>query len=238
MGGFVAPIAQWEYLEPKFNEILSGYGVRVLHAKEFEGTKDAFRRWSKIRKRTLAQELFGAASGRMFGLSVAVPRPEVVDWKRESGRLSQMSPLGICFASIMMKILTDSRTAELAKKDGLAFLVESGNKNNSEIEKYFHKMAKHPTFGGTLKSISFIAKNSCRVIQIADFFAYYSRRYLRARFSGRLSLPMSPYLEIIRKNVLIWHWVGRGAPEILDLSIDDVSNLNELMVSLKDAKPL
>jgi len=80
----------------------------------------------------------------------------------------------------------DSRTADRAKKDGVAFLVESGNTNNSEIEQYFHKMAKQSAFEGALRSISFIAKNSCRAIQIADFFAYYSRRYLRdhARFSG------------------------------------------------------
>ncbi len=239
MGGFIAPTAQWEYLEPKFDEILNAFEVDVLHAKEFNATKPPFGGWSKIKKRTLAKELFGVAAGRMFGLSVAVPRPEIVDWKRQSGRLQQMSPLGICFASIMMKILTDPRTEDRAKKDGVAFLVESGNTNNSEIEQYFHKMATQPAFSGSLRSIRFIAKNSCRAIQLADFFAYYSRRYLRdhARFSGRLRLPMGPYLEIINQQVTIWQWVGRGVPEILDLNIKNVSDVNALAASLKGAKP-
>ena len=240
MGGFVAPIEQWEYLEPRFDEILERYDVEILHAKEFNSTKDAFAGWSKIKKRTLTKELFGAAAGRMLGASVAVPKTEIVDWKRQSGRMQQMSPLGICFACIMMKILRDARTADRAKKDGVAFLIESGNKNNAEIEKYFHQMSKQPAFGGVLRSVEFVTKASCRAIQVADFFAYYSRRYLRdhARFSGRLKLPMAQYLEIIDRQVEIWQWVGHGAPQALNLNIKDVDDLDELYAGLMSARPV
>jgi hypothetical protein len=45
---------------------------------------------------------------------------------------------------------------------------------------------------------------------MADFFAYFSRRYMRDRdrFSGNIVLPMGPYLSTIREHVPIWQ---RGA---------------------------
>jgi L-ribulose-5-phosphate 3-epimerase UlaE len=66
------------------------------------------------------------------------------------------------------------------------FLVETGNNNNSEIGNFFHKMTKQPAFEGSLRSISFVTKDSCRAIQLADFFAFYSRRHMRNhhRFPG------------------------------------------------------
>jgi hypothetical protein len=39
MAGFVAYLDQWEYAEPKLDAILNGFGVPILHAREFEATK-------------------------------------------------------------------------------------------------------------------------------------------------------------------------------------------------------
>ena len=80
---------------------------------------------------------------------------------------------------IMTRIITDRQIAPLVDKHGISFLVESGNNNNSEIEQFFQRMSKQPAFGGALRSISFVAKNSCRAIQLADFFAFYGRRHMR-----------------------------------------------------------
>lgn len=53
----------------------------------------------------------------------------------------------------------------------------SGHKNNSEIEKRFHKASKSESYSGIARSITFASKHSCRAIQIADLSAFYSRRF-------------------------------------------------------------
>jgi hypothetical protein len=216
MAGFVAPTKTWKELEPELDSILSGHEIQILHAKEFQDTKPPFKGWNKVRKRSFADELFSASHGLLYGLSVTIGREKFNEAKLEnSAAFSSMSPIGVCFSSIMIRIVTDPQIGIAAKNDGVCFLIESGNKNNSEIEKHFHRMAKAPAFEGCLQSISFIPKSSCRAIQLADFIAFYSRRRMRnnARFDGKFILPPCPYLDIIHRHGPIWMQGGFGKPK-------------------------
>ncbi len=231
MAGFVAPMAQWEYLEPKFDEVLSAYDVPVLHAKEFHDTKGPFTKWSRVKKRSFAEELFSFTDGRMYGLSMTVRKNDFVQAQKKTGRFATMSSIGVCFASLMVRPLLDPLIAPLAKEMGVSFLIESGNKNNAEIKRYFHKMSKAETFEGLLRSISFIDKTSCRAIQVADFLAFHSRRYMRNhdRFSGKVALPTCAFLDIIENHVKLWQFGGFGTPQVTTGSVDkNVPNLDAL----------
>lgn len=106
----------------------------------------------------------------------------------------------------------DSQIGRVLLDEGVAFLVETGNKNNDELERFFAKMSKFENWRGCLRSLSFISKTNCRAIQIADFLAFYSRRHMREhdRFSGKFSLPMSAYLEIMQRHVPIRQWGAHG----------------------------
>jgi hypothetical protein len=128
----------------------------------------------------------------------------------------------------MTRIITDRQIAPLVDKHGISFLVESGNNNNSEIEQFFQRMSKQPAFGGALRSISFVAKNSCRAIQLADFFAFYSRRHMRNadRFSGQLYLPLIAYLQIIQERVPVWQDAAFNIPVDNLGRVEDIDGIN------------
>jgi len=228
MAGFLAALHLWEEMEPAFDEILGRYEVPVLHAKEFHDTDGCFKNWRKVKKRSFVEELFGAAHGKMLGLSVTARKKEFAQEKKRTGKVPNTSVYGVCFSAIMFRACFEPQMGEKVRKEGISFLVESGNKNNDELRGFFDQCAKHEKFGPFLKSLTFIPKKSCRAIQVADFFAFYSRRYMRNhdRFKGTLALPMESYLETIEKHVPIWqravHGFGldkpRGHVDTIDLT--------------------
>lgn len=176
MAGFIAPLAQWDVVEPATHEIMNRYEVPVFHAKEFHDTKPPFAKWSKIKKRTFVDEVFTAADGRIFGLSMTVRKSAHLA-AQSGGMLPSMSPYGVCFSALVLRAVLDPQVGPSVRKDGVSFLVESGNKNNAELEEMFHNFSTAPAFEGALRSLTFIPKGSCRAIQIADLFAFYSRRF-------------------------------------------------------------
>jgi hypothetical protein len=146
-----------------------------------------------------------------------------------------MSALCVCFSGIVMSIIGNQRLFSFAKANGLAFLIESGNTNNAGIEQFFDRMARHPAFEGSLRSISFVPKASCRAIQIADFFVFYSRRQMRnnLRFDGQLALPACPYIETMRKHVPLDQRGGIGDPAFLARN-QDFESFDELVALAKE----
>jgi hypothetical protein len=206
MAGFVAHSDSWEVVEAHLNKTMNEYQVPIFHAKEFHDTKKGFLGWSKIKKRTFAKELLADIKGKLFALSVTVRKKTFEQQKRDSGQFQNMSVYGLCFSNIVMKILMDPKIGPLVRKQGLSFLVEAGNNNNSEIEQSFHFASKHNAMEGALRSITFISKESCRAIQLADYWAFYSRRYMRDsdRFNGKLCLPMDFHLQNVHRNCQVW----------------------------------
>ncbi|MGB8605175.1 DUF3800 domain-containing protein [Bradyrhizobium sp.] len=234
LAGFAASKDNWEELEPRLDDVLNGYGVPVFHAKEFHDTKPPFKNWKRLKKRSFADELFATSHGQIYGLSTTINRKDFELAKKQQGGWDRMSAIGVCFSAIMTRIVTDPYIGIAVKTHGVSFLVESGNRNNAEIEQFFNRMAQHPTFEGALRSISFVSKDSCRAIQLADFFAFYSRRHMRnqARFSGKLALPACPFITTMEKHGPIWECGGFGAPKTteghLDKNLPDLAALTAL----------
>jgi hypothetical protein len=50
-------------------------------------------------------------------------------------------------------------------KEGVALILEDGQKNNAEAEQHFYRIRKEHQLEGVLKSLSFVPKNNCRAIQ-------------------------------------------------------------------------
>jgi hypothetical protein len=210
MGGFIAASEHWEALEPQFDEILNRYEVPIFHALRFHKSDGVFDGWSKIKKRSLVEELFSAAHGRMKGFCLAARKQGFESEKRETGRVASMSAYGVCFSALLIRSLMDPDIGPIARKSGVAFLVETGNPNNAEIERFFNQFSQRPEFEGALRSLTFIPKGHCRAIQIADFFAFYGRRHLQRhdRFDGKFVLPIEPYLAIMQDHVPTWEWMA------------------------------
>lgn len=132
LAGFVGTLSNWESLEPKLDAIMDRFGVPVFHTKEFQDTKPPFQGWSKIKKRNFAEEIFSIAHGHICGHSMTLRRRDFAQAQKEvPAAFGRMSPLCVCFSAIAMRIVTDPQTAHAVKTNGVSFLVESGNRNNS-----------------------------------------------------------------------------------------------------------
>jgi len=94
------------------------------------------------------------------------------------------SPYTFCFQVIVDWLLRDIRVGRAVHSEGLALVLECGHENNSQAEQEFYVVRKKYGLENVLRSISFVPKEHCRAIQLADLLAFYSRRdgvaYLRA----------------------------------------------------------
>lgn len=242
LGGFFAHMDQWEKAEPKLDAVMNSHGVKVFHAKQFHDTDPPFEGWSKVRKLSFTDEVFSASHLALAGISIGVEKEGLKRGKKlQPGAFDRMSPIGVAFASLMTRLLTNPAVAPAIKQQGISFLLETGNTNNSEIEQYFHRMAKMPVFEGTLRSISIVPKSHSRAIQLADFFVFYSRRNLRNkfRFNGKnIMLPACPYLETIHRHGPIFQDIAAGVPRSTGAAMGkDVRNLGDLAALTKKRFP-
>jgi uncharacterized protein DUF3800 len=238
LGGFVAHMNQWQIAEPKVDAVMNAHGVEVFHAKQFHDTDPPFEGWSKVRKLSFTEEVFSASRLALAGISIAVEKEGLNKGKKlQPGAFDRMSPIGVAFASLMTRLLTNEAMAVAIKQQGIAFLVESGNANSAEIEQYFHRMAKMPVFEGVLRSISMVPKSHSRAIQLADFFVFYSRRRLRNEFRfhrKNIVLPPCPYLEMIHRHGPIFQQIASGSPKSTGAIMGkDIKTLSDLAALTK-----
>jgi len=88
-----------------------------------------------------------------------------------------VTPYTFCANLIIDWLLTDIKAGRIANTEGTAFILERGHENNAEAELNFYNVRKLHKLESILQSISFIPKEECRAIQMADLFAFYSRRH-------------------------------------------------------------
>jgi hypothetical protein len=63
----------------------------------------------------------------------------------------------------------------------ISFVIEGGNKNDNNILNVFNAVRRKYKLENKLKSISFMNKDSSKALQLADFFAFFSRRVVRKK---------------------------------------------------------
>jgi hypothetical protein len=211
---------------------MNRHGVSVFHAKQLHDTDTPFKGWSKVRKLSFTEEVFAAAHGSLAGISIGVDKEGFKQGKaKQPGSFDRMSPIGVAFGTIMARLITHPSIAAAVRLNGISFLLENGNKNNAEIEQYFHRMAKLDLFEGVLRSITIIPKAHCRAIQLADFLVFYSRRLLRNdfRFAGKnVILPGCPYVETMRRHGPIHRQLAHGVPKSTGAYMgQDIKNLDD-----------
>lgn len=71
---------------------------------------------------------------------------------------------------------------EILGKNGveISFVIESGNKNDANLIRIFDFIREKYQLHDKLRSIIFSPKDSSRALQLADFFALYSRTHVEA----------------------------------------------------------
>jgi hypothetical protein len=101
-------------------------------------------------------------------------------------------------------------------QEGAAFILEDGHENNPEVEWNIGVVTEMFDLAEKIKSVSFVAKTSCRAIQAADLLAFYSRRHandlLKAspQEQARLTFDPGQMLKIIAETLPHRAFVANG----------------------------
>ena len=192
LAGYTASLENWEKFEKRADRLLNSYGVPILHAKEFQDTKGAHKGWSQVKKNAFIDGLYGIAAATVtVGLSRSAQKKTFRARQLETGINPWMSAYGYAFGSIIHTLTRGSSLSAQIQKEGLSFVVESGHKNNAEIEQFFHKVKNQEIYKGILRSFAFSGKAESRAIQLADFYAFFSRRHAAKLdvHNGKVILP-------------------------------------------------
>jgi len=192
MAGYVATRDAWRAFEAEIEPIFVRYGVTVLHALDFHGTRGEFRGWTAVKKNTFVDEVYDVAARWIrFGISRRIHRQTYRQRQDDTGLNKSMSALGVAFSSIWTAVTLQTSVSEEIRRSGLSFVIEAGNNNETEILNFYNKLKSHEMFAGSAMGMSFVPKHDSRAVQLADFLAFYSRREAdrEARFDGRIWLP-------------------------------------------------
>jgi len=206
MAGFLASDSDWAVLEPKLEGMLARHSVDVLHAKEFHDTKGCFSGWSRIRKRSFTNELFDICRDHVkVGFSLSADKKSHQDNKDERRISSSSSAYGVCFGAILMAALQWPGLGRVFSQKGISFLIEDGNHNNAHVQKVYQAALEFDRTKGAMRGLAFIPKSHCRAIQVADFYAFHSRRTANDlnRFAFKLALPRSDIHQRIHERILL-----------------------------------
>jgi hypothetical protein len=179
VAGYIAKDDQWEAFEVAVEPWFTEPGVKILHAKDLHNTDGEFVGWSVLTKQAFVSRICQAMSPHLLmGMSMSAVKAIYRDRaaERTAARKRTVTPYTFCFNVIIDWILRDIRIGRLAHAEGVALILECGHENNPEAEEQFYKIRKLHKLENVVRSISFVPKDKCRAIQIADLLAFYSRR--------------------------------------------------------------
>jgi hypothetical protein len=180
LAGYLATDEQWRAFEQEVEPWFGEFKVNVLHTMDLHKTKGEFRGWSVLKKQAFVARICQVMSRHaMMGVSVSAVKETYRSHKakRALSRRQTTSPYAWCLNWIIDNTLRSTVVGKEANINGLALILECGNEHNTEAEQSFYEIRDQHQLEGILRSISFVPKEKCRAIQIADLLAFYSRRH-------------------------------------------------------------
>lgn len=228
LAGYVATTDAWYGFEDSVESLFKEFGVPVFHAIDFRRGTGVFKNWPRERKFDLVGGMFDAASkSEAIGVSVSIRKSVWSEFKKIDRRNSGSSPLGMAFGLTLLRVCEEGRFRSVIGEDDCAFVVEQGNKNNADISSIFDKHKRQSTLPNA-KSLTFQSKTDSRAIQLADFWAYYSRR-IATKFVNEGPIKSDTDLEAYVEPELaeaiqkIWHSVQIANGPVKKISRNHVS---------------
>ena len=211
LAGYVARDTEWHLFEESVGPVFKEFGVEVLHAIDLRNTKSDFKGWSQTNKQKFVSRVYETMIPHIpLGLSVSVLKINY-QVRREESRakgVEKISPYNYCFRVLWDRLLSDrnswvsdaiSQVRTAIRAEGVSFILERGHENNTEVKHHFQEVRHQHKLEGVLGSVSFHAKQDSHAIQLADLFAYYSRRNVTNRAQDKNG--MEPILEIICRSL-------------------------------------
>ena len=189
--------------------------MKLLHTKQFHHRSGLFDGWTDFQQLKFATDLFDTAKPYVAGgISISVHKANW-DKRRHAARSAQnVSAYGQCFRDIVGQLLKDDKLRTVRDQcinDGLSMLIEAGNQNNAGVLNAYNKYKKEEAYAW-FKHLGFIDKKSCCAIQLADFLAFYSRRFAATHFDEKTKPKIPTFLYLAKSTITT---VGQLAEDLL-----------------------
>jgi hypothetical protein len=209
MAGYAGLQPYWAAFEQSAATIFADFGVTSLHAHDLNGTKGQFKGWPRKRKEAFIARLISELKkAALFGMMASITKTAYAKAKGV-GEHTQESPYGHCFGKVLDSIMWSAHMKSVASKGGtLSLIVESGNKNDTDVTRVFNKAKWDPRNVGVervLKSVEFVDKTSSIALQIADFLAFTGRRLALHSERERKYLPLTDLQKVTLYSIPIAH---------------------------------
>jgi hypothetical protein len=223
VGGYCGTEEQWGAFEAAVEPVFGKYGVAILHARDLHASDGEFAGWSRLRKEAFVAELCRTLSKSIpLGMSMSAAKDQYAAYARKQGNRRTVTPYTFCANVILDWVMTDIHVGRIANVDGVAFVLEDGF-HSSEAEWNFREVICQHDLAETVRAVCFVGKASCRAIQMADLFAFYSRRHAvemeaaHPDVRAEIQFAPGPMLNIITESVPHRSFVATGfepkAPE-------------------------
>lgn len=178
LAGYLARDASWTLFERNVEPVFKEFGIDVLHARDLHNTDREFKGWSWDEKEKFVSRVCKAFAPNVpLGLSFSVVKGNYEARRTESRAqgMEKCTPYAYCFRTLIDWILEQAEIRAV----GVSFVLEFGHQNNTEARLLFEDVRRRHGLEEVLGTISFHAKQDSRAIQLADLFAFYSRRHIK-----------------------------------------------------------
>jgi hypothetical protein len=207
LAGYAASDSAWKSFEADSEPIFQKYvGNDPLHAMDLYHGEGRFQGWNVIQKQSFVAQLCLKlyAHKPLLGVSFSVQKASyatrAMEALKRKLRKRTATPYTFCMEGILNWILTDLEVGRMANEDGLALILEGGNEHNEEAKQALDAIKRLHSLD-QVADLSFVPKTACRAIQMADLFAYYTRRHNRMIKTPGVEPPTDPVLKVMLENL-------------------------------------
>lgn len=198
IAGYLAEEDGWQRFEALAEAICDKYDVDLIRGRQLDGRSNCFKGWNLPKIERFLEEVGQALMGNvLFGISRSIGKDHFKLFRQRALKLDaehrrvfgSLSGFGFCFGNISFEFRNNGKygIAERVKAEGISYMLESGSGNNPDIFRYVASERRRGNLHVNT-TVSEVDKRSCRAIQIADLYAFYSRRRMNkfSRFQGKL----------------------------------------------------
>lgn len=198
IAGYVADAEGWARFEAEAEAICAEYKVDLIRGLNLDQRKKCFDGWSLPKIERFLERIGAAMRGNVLhGISRSITKERYKAYRQGVLKLDaehrrvfgSLSAFGFAFGNILLEFRNNNQfgIVQQVKDEGIAFMLESGSANNPDILRYIDSERRHGNIHVNTTATE-VDKRSCRAIQIADLYAFYSRRRMNkfSRFRGRL----------------------------------------------------
>lgn len=214
LAGYVAEFDRWEAYETHAKGVYEFYGVDVLSAKEMHNGKGPFKGWSWAKKWSFVDTLLEGIA-LTWGVGLSVSKSSFQSLKQQGIVDANMSKLGLAMSAILHSLVRGNPLSGHIQAQKLSCVVESGHRNNGDIERCFHMVKKDPLFNDYLGTLAFNSKTDSRAIHLADLLAFYARRYHSLQIAHGQQFALRPSKELCK--------LQRRVPHLLNIAAGDTA---------------